>query len=180
MLSIPKQLRVEILGNIFSLEDVSWYKYCTPVASLYLFGDNRVLRYAVFENDSWKDILHIKCGEAKLTKSIEQAIRFLDAYFKKKEAPLPILNFLHFTRKQQDVYRILCRVPFGKTITYGQLAIAAGIPQGARFVGNCMAKNIFPIFVPCHRVIPSAGGVGNYSAGIMVKRYLLQHEGICI
>jgi methylated-DNA-[protein]-cysteine S-methyltransferase len=72
-----------------------------------------------------------------------------------------------------------CRkIPYGKTLTYGQLAAAAGSPRAARAVGNCMAANRFMLVVPCHRVLPASGRVGSYSGpgGGQMKKMLLAME----
>ena len=72
-----------------------------------------------------------------------------------------------------------CRkIPYGKTLTYGQLAAKAGSPAAARAVGNHMAANRVPIIVPCHRVLPGDRGPGGFSAsgGVELKRRLLEME----
>ncbi|OGX13915.1 MAG: hypothetical protein A2351_07645 [Omnitrophica bacterium RIFOXYB12_FULL_50_7] len=77
---------------------------------------------------------------------------------------------------QKKVYTVLMKVPTGKTITYGELAGRSGYPGAARAVGNAMKKNRLPIVIPCHRVVPSNGAVGDYSAGVKWKRWLLEYE----
>jgi len=72
-----------------------------------------------------------------------------------------------------------CRkVPYGQTISYGQLALRAGVPGAARAVGTCMAQNPLPLIVPCHRVTRTGGEIGPYSApgGTATKRRLLAME----
>lgn len=72
-----------------------------------------------------------------------------------------------------------CRkVPFGKTVTYGQLAAQARAAGAARAVGTCMAKNPLPLIVPCHRVTRAGGQIGPFSApgGTKMKRRLLEME----
>jgi len=77
-----------------------------------------------------------------------------------------------------EILRALVEVPFGNVVTYGELAARCGIPRGAQAVGQAMARNPFPLVVPCHRVLPRTGGLGEYSAGgADVKRLLLAHEG---
>ena len=68
-------------------------------------------------------------------------------------------------------------VPPGSTTTYGALAAAVGRSGAARAVGTAMARNPVPILVPCHRVLRSEGGVGNYGGGPDMKRFLLELEG---
>jgi methylated-DNA-[protein]-cysteine S-methyltransferase len=69
------------------------------------------------------------------------------------------------------------KIPFGKTLSYGELSKRAGIPKSARFVGSVCAKNRFPLLIPCHRVVKSDGSLGGYSGGIKIKKKLLEWEG---
>ena len=78
---------------------------------------------------------------------------------------------------QQRVLRELTAVPFGKLVTYGELAGRVGLPRGARAVGGAVGSNPFPIFIPCHRVVAAKGGLGGFSAGLGWKARLLTHEG---
>lgn len=70
------------------------------------------------------------------------------------------------------------RIPFGQTLSYGQLAQRAGSPRAARAVGNIMKSNQIPLLVPCHRVLASGGKIGGYSApgGLSLKEQLLAME----
>jgi methylated-DNA-[protein]-cysteine S-methyltransferase len=72
-----------------------------------------------------------------------------------------------------------CRkIPIGQTVSYSELAKRAGSPNAARAVGTCMAKNILPIVIPCHRVVKADGKIGSYSAcgGKLMKKRLLRME----
>ena len=82
------------------------------------------------------------------------------------------------TAFQQKVLKLCRRIPFGKTMTYGELATRAGSSRAARAVGSCMARNRIPLVIPCHRVVPSGGKLGNYSApgGTETKKRLLEME----
>jgi O-6-methylguanine DNA methyltransferase len=86
------------------------------------------------------------------------------------------LDLSIYTPNEIAIYRIIIGTKIGTTLSYGSLARLAGISRGARFVGTTMAKNIFPILIPCHRVIRSDGTIGRYSGGEGVKEYLLKHE----
>jgi methylated-DNA-[protein]-cysteine S-methyltransferase len=81
---------------------------------------------------------------------------------------------------QRRALEALRRVPTGSVISYRGLAAAAGEPQSQRAIGNTMASNPVPIFVPCHRVIKSDGSVGNYGGGVERKVLLLKLEGFQI
>ena len=90
------------------------------------------------------------------------------------------LDLSAYTEKQRKIYHSLVRVPWGGTITYGELSASAGIAGGARFAGNAMAANRFPVILPCHRVVVRGGKPGSYSGGDAKKVALLQHEGVLI
>lgn len=77
---------------------------------------------------------------------------------------------------QLQVWRELRKIPWGKTVTYQELAGRLGRPQAARAVGRACGANPVPIIVPCHRVVSSDGSLGGYRAGLKRKRWLLQHE----
>lgn len=81
----------------------------------------------------------------------------------------------NFTEK---VKNIVAKIPKGKTMTYKEVADAAGNPKAARAVANIMAANYDPK-VPCHRVIRTDGGLGGYNrGGIVKKRAILKSEGV--
>jgi methylated-DNA-[protein]-cysteine S-methyltransferase len=84
-----------------------------------------------------------------------------------------------FSDFQRKVIRACRRIPWGGTLTYGQLAIRAGYPGAARAAGNCMAGNRIPLVIPCHRVLGADGRLRGYSApgGLTMKRRLLELEG---
>jgi methylated-DNA-[protein]-cysteine S-methyltransferase len=79
---------------------------------------------------------------------------------------------------QRRVLEQCRRIPYGRTMSYGELAAKAGSPRAARAVGNCMAANKTPLLVPCHRVVHSGGRIGSFSApgGASTKRRLLAME----
>lgn len=81
------------------------------------------------------------------------------------------------SRFQRRVWDALRRIPRGETRAYGELAAALGAPRAARAVARACATNPAPLAVPCHRVVPQAGGVGGYRFGARRKRALLAAEG---
>ncbi len=170
--------RRKFIEYLRSCNGLGYYQYPFPIASLYLFGDDTTLRFAFFGCAlmDGRD-LAAQFVEAR-TRSIDRAVRFLDAYLEKKPGMLPSLDLSRYTEKQRKVYRALSETKFGVVTSYNELAVRAAMPGAARFVGSCMADNIFPVFIPCHRVLPSSGGIGDYSGGIEIKRFLLQHEGV--
>jgi methylated-DNA-[protein]-cysteine S-methyltransferase len=77
---------------------------------------------------------------------------------------------------QQQVWQELLRIPFGETITYGELAKRVGKPEGARAVGHANGRNPVSIIVPCHRVIGANGKLTGYAGGMDKKQWLLAWE----
>ena len=88
------------------------------------------------------------------------------------------LDLSHLTEFQRRVVKECRRIRPGQTLSYAELAAKAGFKGAARAVGNTMARNRFPIVIPCHRVVGSAGSLGGFSApsGISLKRRMLDLE----
>lgn len=81
---------------------------------------------------------------------------------------------------QQRVWRVLCEIPPGQVISYGELARRVGQPRGARAAAQACGANPVSILVPCHRVVRTGGAIGGYGGGIARKRTLLAREGVHI
>ncbi|MFZ5980844.1 MAG: methylated-DNA--[protein]-cysteine S-methyltransferase [Candidatus Zixiibacteriota bacterium] len=78
---------------------------------------------------------------------------------------------------QEKILGLVARIPFGKTVTYGEIARQAGRPRACRAVGHANAANNLPLVIPCHRVV-AADGLGGYGGGLNLKRKLLKIEGV--
>jgi methylated-DNA-[protein]-cysteine S-methyltransferase len=116
-------------------------------------------------------------GSQQARAHVAHAIRQLKEYFagKRREFDLPL--DLRGTPLQQRVWRSLLDIPFGKTMTYGELARRVGTPKAARAAGAACGANPVWLVVPCHRVIGSDGGLHGYGGGLWRKEFLLKHEG---
>ena len=95
--------------------------------------------------------------------------------WERKEFDVPL--DLRGTEFQKGVWKELGKIPYGKTISYKELAIKVGGETKTRAVGQANALNPTPIIVPCHRVINANGKLGGYSCGLDVKEKLLELEG---
>jgi methylated-DNA-[protein]-cysteine S-methyltransferase len=101
----------------------------------------------------------------------------LEEYFVGERTDFDVPMELDGTEFQRQVWDELGRIPFGETISYGELARRVGRPNGPRAVGQANGRNPIPIIVPCHRVLAS-NGIGGYGGGLKLKRALLALEGV--
>jgi methylated-DNA-[protein]-cysteine S-methyltransferase len=101
----------------------------------------------------------------------------LEEYFAHERTEFDIPMELVGTAFQREVWTELSRIPYGETITYGELARRVGRPKGPRAVGQANGRNPIPIIVPCHRVL-AGDGIGGYGGGLPMKRALLAVEGV--
>jgi O-6-methylguanine DNA methyltransferase len=105
----------------------------------------------------------------------EGLIRIIEAYLKGNNPTINVPWDIHVTPFMYNVYRSACTIPYGETRTYKDVAFMAGVPKGARAVGQALKKNPLVICIPCHRVV-AVNGIGGFSSGIDMKQYLLDLE----
>ncbi|MGH9790976.1 MAG: methylated-DNA--[protein]-cysteine S-methyltransferase [Candidatus Acidiferrales bacterium] len=108
---------------------------------------------------------------------LARAVRQLEEYFAGRRRDFDLRLDLRGTPLQQRVWQGLLAIPFGRTLTYGELARRVGTPRAARAVGAACGSNPVPLVVPCHRVIGSDGSLHGYGGGLWRKEFLLKHEG---
>lgn len=155
--------------------------YVSPIGDILLAADDIGLTGAWFEGQKYFALYLDKEHEEKEIPLFEKAKQWLDIYFSGKRPDLFIP--LHFTGTdfQNEVWEILCTIPYGKTTTYGEIAkqIAAqnrSQHMSAQAVGGAVSRNPISIIVPCHRVVGANGDLTGYAGGIDKKRKLLQLE----
>lgn len=146
----------------------------SPVGALLLVADADGLREIRFSkggkrasvSDSWRE-------DATF---LREPIRQLQDYFagKREDFDLPLAP--RGTPFQQRVWKRLCQIPYGETISYGELARRIGNPNASRAVGLANGSNPIPIIIPCHRVIGSNGKLTGYGGGLPIKEKLLALE----
>ncbi len=103
----------------------------------------------------------------------------LGAWPARSDVAMPTLEMVG-SAFQQRVWRYLLRLDTGQCPTYGDVARHIGQPGAARAVGSAVGANPVPVLVPCHRVLPAAGGTGHYGGGERRKRWLLHSEGVAL
>ncbi len=151
---------------------MNYFIYAMPLGRLTIVANESGLTQILFGPHSIE-------GAAKRPSALTNtAATQLQEYFagKRRDFDLPLDP--HGTEFQLKVWEQLKRIPYGETRTYAQIAEAVGSPKGFRAVGLANNKNPLPIVVPCHRVIGAGGKLVGYAAGIKIKRYLLELEGV--
>ena len=105
-----------------------------------------------------------------------EAERQIEAYFAGERRVFELAVRVRGSQFQQDVCAVMGQIPFGETVTYGEIAKQLGVP--AQAVGQACDGNPLPLIIPCHRVL-GAQGLGEFSGGVGVetKVWLLKHEG---
>jgi methylated-DNA-[protein]-cysteine S-methyltransferase len=116
-------------------------------------------------------------GAARDDDAVAPVVAELGAYFAGELSELTAaLDLEGVSPFDAEVYRAARAIPYGQTVSYGELALMAGHPGAARAVGGAMARCPFSPVVPCHRVIRADGSIGGWGADTWVKRWLLQLE----
>lgn len=114
-------------------------------------------------------------GEAD-ERPFETALAQLDEYFAGRRVGFDLPLTMPGTPFQRTVWEALRAIPYGETVSYGELATRIGKPGAARAVGLANGRNPIGIIVPCHRVVGSTGELTGYGGGLARKRYLLDFE----
>jgi methylated-DNA-[protein]-cysteine S-methyltransferase len=108
--------------------------------------------------------------------AFQDVIDQLQDYFAGERQMFTLLLDPHGTPFQREVWTALQTIPYGKTISYSELAQHIGKPNAVRAVGAANGQNPLPIVIPCHRVIGSNGSLTGYAGGLHIKRFLLNLE----
>ena len=150
----------------------------SPVGPLLLMSDGTSLTGLHTDNDKHRpavlrDWIH-DGSVAPFAQTIAQLQAYFDGALRVFELPLAPQG----TEFQMQVWRELCNIRFGETISYAELARRIGRPTASRAVGHSNARNPISIIVPCHRVIGADNSLTGYAGGLDRKRALLAHEAI--
>ena len=147
----------------------------SPVGKLRLVASEKgLVAIDVRNNAKYVETAKNPSAQAILIKTQKQ----LEQYFAGKRTSFDVALDLVGTEFQVQAWRALCRIPYGKTISYGQQAANIKKPKAFRAVGSANGKNPIPIIVPCHRVVAGDGSLGGYSLGLKMKKQLLALEGV--
>lgn len=154
---------------------MKYYCYCdSPIGRMLLVGENGMLEELHFPKAA--EQLEIPTNWQENETFFKEHLRQLHQYFggERQEFHLPLAA--KGTPFQERVWRELCKIPFGKTASYGEIAERIGNPKACRAVGMANKKNPIPIIIPCHRIIGKNGSLTGFGGGLSVKKQLLDLE----
>ena len=145
------------------------------------YYDTDIGKISIAENDGF--ITHVLFGNEKLnditveeTPLIKEAHKQIEEYLKGQRSLFDLPLAPSGTEFQKRVWNALKNIPYGKTVSYKDIAIEAGNEKASRAVGMANNKNPISIIIPCHRVIGQNGKLVGYGGGIEIKEYLLRLE----
>ena len=152
-----------------------WHEIDSAVGRLLLAGDGESLIQVCFQ--SGPRPLRPQAGWIADAAPFPAAVAQLEEYFagKRRRFDLPLAP--RGTEFQRCVWRALMEIPYGRTVSYGELARRIARPSASRAVGLANGANPLPIIVPCHRVIGADGSLTGFGGGLPIKRKLLALEG---
>lgn len=166
------------------LVDVGYTTMDTPIGRLIVASTHVGLVRLAFPEEPLDHVLEelaetVSPRVLEDPKRTDAARRQLESYFEGRVHRFRAALDWSLTRQgfSRRVLEATAAIPFGAVSTYRDVAAWAGSPRGARAAGNALHDNPIPIVVPCHRVVPSNGGVGKYGGQEWRKEYLLRLEG---
>ncbi len=156
--------------------------YASPLGDIILHTDGESLTGLWFEGQ--KDVPQYVLSDVSADELpiFVETRQWLDSYFKGEKTPVFPRIFLRGTAFQMRVWKHLVHIPYGSTITYGDIARRIAAEMGvekmsAQAVGNAVGRNPISIIVPCHRVVGFAGRLTGYAGGVERKEWMLRLEG---
>lgn len=152
--------------------DFSLYKtyYESPAGLIEIMANDKGVTSILF--------VRKRAGRTKNNEHTAECLKQLHEYFNKERKNFSVPLDLQGTDFQKRVWNELMNIPFGKTISYLQLAVKLGDKKCIRAAGTANGRNPVCIIVPCHRVIGSDGTLVGYGGGLDKKKWLLEHEGV--
>src|ERR1051326_4144199 len=156
------------------MTELAYTRMESPVGPLLLAGNESGLHEILFVNG--RHSAKPKPEWCEDAKPFKETIRQLKAYFSGDLEQFDLNLEPQGTPFQLQVWNRLCDIPFGETISYGELARRIGNPNASRAVGLANGSNPIPIIIPCHRVIGSNGKLTGYGGGLPIKEKLLALE----
>lgn len=159
--------------------------YKSPIGDMLIACDDEYITGLWFFGSKYfADSLSVDAVQ-KQTPVIRLTKQWLDAYFAERDPGEPPPFRMFGTPFQLDVWDELCKIPYGETVSYGDIAKAVASRRGVermspQAVGGAVGRNRISIIVPCHRVIAADKTLCGYAGGLDIKKELLRIEGVNI
>ncbi len=152
-------------------------RFESPVGQLTLIASDIGLRAVLWDDDEpgrvhLDSIPPARNSHPVLAAAVDQLLEYFAGARRDFSIPLDPVG----TEFQQSVWEILESIPFGQTVTYGEIAERLGKPEASRAVGAANGRNPLSIIVPCHRVVGANGALTGFAGGVEKKAWLLGHE----
>lgn len=156
-------------------------QFASPIGTLWLAATELGLMKIAFDGEEERGLEWVlkKFPNARLVPGEKNNAEFhieLDEYFQGTRRDFTCKTALAVSEFSRIVLREVCRIPFGATAGYRDIARAIGMPTAPRAVGRALAGNPVPVIVPCHRVVGSDGKLVGFGGGLHIKQWLLSHE----
>lgn len=178
-----KKRTKDVLTKGKSVNIIQIQRYHTPCGDLMLGSLEDKLCLCDWAVRKHQDVVYARLAkvlqaayEEKTSDIIEEAAKQLDEYFTGKRTVFDIPLLFAGTDFQKKVWHKLLEIPYGTTISYGELAKRLDMPKAVRAVANANGANALSIFAPCHRVIGSNHLLTGYAGGLAAKKHLLDLE----
>jgi len=159
----------QLLCYTFIMKKYFIYQY--KLCNLFIAEENGAICFVLFS--PCKIPVGFEKGETPLLK---KAAKQIDEYFNKKRQIFDLPLVLHGTDFQIKDWKALQKIPYGRTLSYGEIAAMIGKPKACRAVGMANNRNPISIVIPCHRVIGHDGSLTGYGGGLKLKQKLLDLE----
>jgi methylated-DNA-[protein]-cysteine S-methyltransferase len=166
-----------------SLADINYAPVDSPFGELLLAASDRGLLRLAFPEENADDVLERLAARVsprivQAPARLDRVRRELDEYFEGRRRSFELaLDWTLVGPFGRRVLGATARIPYGRVLTYTEVAAEAGSPRGSRAAGNALGANPIPIVVPCHRVLRGSGALGGYAGGLPRKQFLLELEG---
>lgn len=169
-----------IYGKLIDMHYI--YRYDSPVGSMTMASSGAALTGLWYNGQKYFARTLSEPYEEKLLPVFEDTIKWLDIYFGGAVPDFTPELSVHSTPFRKAVYDILLTIPYGHTITYGEIAANLSHQMGKKkmsgqAVGGAVGHNPISIIIPCHRVVGADGSLTGYAGGIDRKKFLLELEG---
>lgn len=160
---------------------ISIFHYHSPIGGITVSGNGREITGLWFDGQKYFGATLPDQYEEKMTPVFEDTEKWLDLYFNGMEPDFTPPLSLETTPFRRAVWEILLAIPYGQTMTYGEIADRIAAQMGlaamsAQAVGGAVGHNPISLIIPCHRVVGSDGSLTGYAGGIEKKKWLLKME----